>query len=74
MSAKYTTFPDGSQVPDWFNHSQPVDVDQLGTKYVITDYGVVGDSTIVQTEAIQRVIDLAAEQGGGVVVIPEGTY
>ena len=39
----------------------------------MTDYGVVRDSTLVQTEALQAVIDRAAEQGG-VVVIPEGVY
>ncbi len=74
LSAKYTTFPDGSEVPEWFNSSERVDVDKLGPKFVITDYGVVGDSTIVQTEAIQQVIDLAASKGGGVIVIPEGTF
>lgn len=74
LSAKYTVFPDGSEVPDWFNSSTPVELSSLGKQYVITDYGVGRDSTVVQTEAIQKVIDLAAEQGGGVIVIPEGTY
>ena len=32
------------------------------------------DSTKLQTEALQRVIDMAAESGGGVVVIPRGTF
>ncbi|MBQ1800450.1 MAG: exopolygalacturonase, partial [Prevotella sp.] len=31
-------------------------------------------STIVQTDAIQKIIDLAASNGGGVIVIPRGTY
>ncbi len=71
---KFTTFPDGSPVPEWFNDATPVNVDRLGKKYVITDYGVVNDSTLLQTKAIQAVIDKAAEAGGGVIVIPEGTY
>ena len=46
----------------------------MGKKFLITDYGVVNDSTLLQTERIQAVIDLASDNGGGVVVIPEGTY
>ena len=43
--------------------------------YVITDYGVQqGDSTLLQTSAIQAVIDRAEADGGGRVVVPQGTY
>ena len=42
--------------------------------YVITDYGVVQDSTILQTKAIQHVIDSAEAQGGGKIIVPRGTY
>lgn len=72
--AGFTTFPDGSKVPAWFNDVKPVEIKDFGKQYVITDYGVGSDSTVIQTEAIQRVIDMAAEAGGGTVVIPEGTY
>ncbi len=68
------TFPNGEEVPEWFRETTPVDVDGLGKKYVLTDYGVSRDSSIVQTMAIQNVIDRAAEEGGGVVVVPEGTF
>ena len=68
------TFPDGTEIPAWFSNTAKVDVDTLGTKYIITDYGVSTDSTIVQTEAIQAVIDKAAAEGGGVIVIPQGTF
>lgn len=48
---------------------------QTTTKqYTITDYGVAKDSTILQTSAIQSVIDLAEEQGGGEIVVPRGTF
>lgn len=68
-------WPDGSKIDDWFSQTAPVDPDKLGKRYVVTDYGVVkGDSTLIQTEAIQKVIDLAAENGGGVITIPEGVY
>lgn len=42
--------------------------------FKITDFGVVTDSTIVQTAAIQAVIDSAEASGGGRIVIPEGTF
>lgn len=66
-------FPNGEAVPEWFCDTSRVNVDTLGTKYVLTDYSVEADSTLLQTEAIQRVIDLAASRGGGVVVVPRGT-
>ena len=68
------TFPDGSPVESWFNDTTHVDVNKLGKKYVITDYGVKSDSTLIQTEAIQKVIDTASADGGGVIVIPRGTF
>ncbi|WP_207155579.1 rhamnogalacturonidase [Prevotella herbatica] len=67
-------WPDGSQMDKWFSDTSHVDVAKLGKQYVITDYGVVNDSNVIQTEAIQKVIDLAASNGGGVIVIPHGTF
>lgn len=65
-------FPDGTPIPDWFRQNEIVNIDTLGKKYTITDYGVANDSTILQTEKIQAVIDRAAENGGGVIIIPKG--
>lgn len=73
MRAEFTNFPDGSKVPSWFNDTKTPDINKLGKRYVITNHGVVNDSTVLQTSAIQAVIDKAASTGG-VVVIPEGTY
>ena len=67
-------WPDGTPMDAWFSNTTKVDVQALGRPYVITDYGVKNDSNIVQTAAIQRVIDKVAEDGGGVIVIPEGTF
>ncbi len=67
-------FPDGTPVSSWFSDTTKVNVDALGRQYVITDYGVRFDPTIVQTERIQQVIDRCAEEGGGVIVIPRGTF
>lgn len=68
------TWPDGTEIPAWFANRAKVNVDTLGTRYVITDHGVGTDSTVVQTEAIQAVIDKAAAAGGGVIVVPRGTF
>jgi len=43
-------------------------------KYIVTDYGAVGDGTTLNTKAIQRTIDAAASSDGGLVVIPEGRF
>lgn len=42
--------------------------------YVVTSHGVVRDSTLVQTRALQAVIDTAAAAGGGTIVVPRGTF
>lgn len=68
------TFPDGQPVSSWFADTSRVDIASLGTQYVITDYGVVNDSALMQTQQIQHVIDVCYHHGGGVVVIPEGVY
>jgi len=67
-------FPDGTPVPEWFRQNEPVNIQTLGKIYKITDYGIIHDSTLVQTEKIQAVIDEAFKAGGGVIFIPEGTF
>ena len=67
-------FPDGTAVPEWFKTMEVPSVQDLGKQYNIADYGAISDPTLVQTELIQSVIDKAAAEGGGVVVIPEGIY
>lgn len=66
-------FPDGTEIPAWFKEIEPVDVDRLGKKYVLTDYEIFADGRL-HTEEIQALIDRAAAEGGGVIVIPRGTY
>lgn len=43
-------------------------------RYVLTDHGAVGDGQTVNTRAIQGAIDRCAAAGGGVVVVPKGTF
>lgn len=71
---KQQCWPDGTPVSEWFTDTTKVDVNMLGKKYVLTEHGVSTDSTVVQTSRIQAVIDKAASQGGGVVVVPKGTF
>lgn len=74
QNAAQASFPDGSPIGSWFTTNQKVSLAQLGKSYVITDFGVKVDSTLIQTEAIQNTINLAASKGGGVIVIPKGTF
>ena len=42
--------------------------------YSIRDYGAVGDGQTINTTAIQKTIDTCCRDGGGIVLIPAGTY
>jgi polygalacturonase len=67
-------FPDGTPIPDWFRQNDNTDINKLGKRYRITDFNVKNDSTVIQTEKIQAVINKAHENGGGVIVVPKGTF
>ncbi len=73
--AKKTTdqWPDGSEISEWFKQNTSVDIQTLGKAYHVTDYGVVNDGKLHTTE-MQALINKVASEGGGVIVIPEGTY
>lgn len=43
-------------------------------RYVITDAGALGDSSTINTSAIQTCIDKCSNGGGGTVVIPKGVF
>ena len=46
----------------------------LAQDYVITDFGAIGDSKTLNTEAIQKAINTAHNKGGGRVVVPKGVF
>lgn len=71
---KKNIFPDGTPISAWLLDASKIKLESLGKQYSITDWGAKNDSTIVQTKAIQTTIDLAFKNGGGVVVIPKGTF
>ncbi len=67
-------FPDGTPISNWFYQNEIINIETLGKKYIITDYGVVNDSTLVQTQKIQELINKVQILGGGVIVIPKGIF
>lgn len=67
-------WPDGTSIPKWFKENKPTDINKLGKKYILTENGMKNDSTILQTKQLQAIIDLAAKNGGGVIIVPKGTF
>ena len=53
-----------------------VQVRAEGAQYSLScaDFGAVGDARTDDTPAIQKALDAAGKQGGGVVLLPAGTY
>src|SRR5690606_11114840 len=68
------TWPDGTPISAWFHDYSKVKLEDLGKQYVLTDFGVKNDSSILQTQQIQSIIDKAAQYGGGVIIVPKGTF
>ena len=73
MQTKREFFPDGTPIDSWFYEVQAPTLESLGCQYCLTEYGICDDGA-VYTEKIQELIDRAAENGGGVIVVPKGTY
>ena len=73
MNTAKEYFPDGTEIDEWFYETKIPQLSELGKQYVLTDYGILDDGRIY-TKEIQQVIDLAAKEGGGVLVVPAGTY
>lgn len=66
-------FPDGTAIDEWFYETTIPEPSALGKPYVLTDYGILADGRL-HTGEIQRLIEQAAEAGGGVIVVPAGVY
>ncbi len=66
-------FPDGTPIDPWFYETDLPALDTLGKQYKITDYGVRDDGRLYTAE-LQALIDRISTEGGGVMVIPAGTY
>ncbi len=66
-------FPDGTRIDDWFYEESFPLLEDLGKQYVLTQYGIADDGNLY-TEQIQKLIDEIHAAGGGVLVVPAGTY
>jgi len=66
-------FPDGTQIAEWFYDTSVPALEELGAQYILTEYNILDDGKIY-TKEIQNVIDTAYANGGGVIVVPKGTY
>ena len=73
MNDSFERFPDGTPVNPWFHDVRVPSPEEMGRPYSFREYGIPCDGSL-QTEAIQNLIDRAAEEGGGVIVVNEGTY
>ena len=73
MSEIKEFFPDGTPIDQWFYDTKVPTLEELGTQYVLTKYNILADGKIY-TKEIQALIDMAHENGGGVIVVPAGTY
>lgn len=73
MAPLYEVFPDGTPINPWFYDTHIPSLSELGRPYVLTEYGILDDGRL-HTGAIQALIDRAAGEGGGVIVVPAGTY
>lgn len=67
------TFPDGTKISRWFTKKERIVPSKLGKEYVVTDYGITPDDENI-TQKIQALIDVIHNNGGGVLVFPEGEF
>ena len=68
---KNETFPDGTPIDEWFYDTRVPEIGDLGKIYELSKDL---DDGKVHTKEIQELINMAANEGGGVIVVPEGTY
>ncbi len=66
-------FPDGTPMEPWFFDTAVPGLNDLGPQYTLTDHGIFANGQLC-TRELQALIDQAAAQGGGVIVVPAGTY
>lgn len=70
LSLQATTLPDFPWLKEVGAHSFPIG----SIVYSANDFGAKGDAVTLDTEAIQRAIDEAERNGGGIVTFEPGNY
>lgn len=73
MNSNREFFPDNTPIDAWFYDTKIPQLEDMGKIYVLTEHGICDDGR-VYTKEIQALIDEAYENGGGVIVVPAGTY
>jgi len=73
MDSRIEFFPDGTPIDKWFYDTHIPELSELGKQYILTEHHIYDDGKIY-TKEIQALIDTAAQEGGGVIVVPSGTY
>ena len=73
MKEREEYFPDGTRIDQWFYELRIPKLEELGKQYVLTEYGIFDDGRIY-TKEIQSLIETVHKEGGGVIVVPPGTY
>lgn len=73
MLGKEDFFPDGTRMDGWFFEQPRFPNGSDEKRYCLTDYGIFDDGA-VYTEKIQSLIETIARSGGGVLVVPKGTF
>lgn len=66
-------FPDGTLIDKWFYDYNKPELNSLGQLYYLSDYNIYDDGKIY-TKQIQNLIDKIYANGGGVLVVPKGTF
>jgi polygalacturonase len=72
-SFRLTGSPAGEPDPNWVKQVGAHSLPTAQTLFAATKYGAVGDGTTLNTQALQKAIDAAAQQGGVVALAP-GRY
>lgn len=67
-------FPDNTPIDEWFYDYEIPTLESKGKAYIATEYSINENSTQIQTEQFQALIDRIAAEGGGVLVIPKGVF
>ena len=66
-------FPDGTSIDSWFNENPQIELSNLGEQFFVTDYQILDDGK-EHTKEFQDLIDKVFTLGGGVIVVPKGTF
>lgn len=74
LTAADVVGPDGIAYPNWTHVGIPGGIPELGDSMPLDGFGAIPDDSLDDSGAIQDGINHLANEGGGVLFIPEGTY